>query len=114
MPIYEWRCDCGCEFQEVITWREADRGRPCPRCGSPAARIPSTFAIRGLAANPQLKVAKPQIPKVPEYARFCAMDDYSATRMAAYKTGRGAQFDDYHAAAAEQKKSDPVEKPRKP
>jgi hypothetical protein len=31
------------------------------------------------------------------------MDDYSATRMSAYKTGRGALFDDYHAAVAEKK-----------
>ncbi|MBV8140323.1 MAG: zinc ribbon domain-containing protein [Deltaproteobacteria bacterium] len=103
MPIYEWRCDCGYEFQEVISWREADRGRPCPRCTSPAVRVPSTFAIGGSAATPQVKVKKPTIPKAPSYARFCAMDDYAATRMAAYKSGSGAQFDDYHAAVAEKK-----------
>ena len=49
-----------------------------------------------------MKVKKPTIPKA-SYARFCAMDDYSANRMAAYKGGRGAQFDDYHAAVAEKK-----------
>ena len=103
MPIYEWRCDCGYEFQEVISWREADRGRPCPRCGAPAVRIPSTFAIRDSAPTPQMKLKKPKIPKPPSYARLCGMDDYSATRMSAYKTGRGAQFDDYHAAVAEKK-----------
>jgi putative FmdB family regulatory protein len=101
MPIYEWRCDCGYEFQEVISWREADRGRPCARCGSPAVRVPSTFTIGGSAATPQVK--EPKIAKAPNYARFCGMDDYSATRMSAYKTGRGAQFDDYHAALAEKK-----------
>ena len=103
MPIYEWRCDCGYEFHEVISWREADHGRPCPRCASPAVRLPSTFAIRGSAATPQVKVKKPKIPKAPSYARFCAMDDYSATRISAYKRGHGAQFDDYHAAVAEKK-----------
>ena len=101
MPIYEWRCDCGYKFQEVISWREAARGRACARCGSPAVRIPSTFAIRGSVATPQVK--EPEIPKAPGYARFCGMDDYSAARMFAYKTGRGAQFDDYHAAVAEKK-----------
>jgi putative FmdB family regulatory protein len=106
MPIYEWRCDCGYEFQEVISWREADRGRPCPRCASPAVRLPSTFAIGGSAATPRVKVKKPEIPKAPSYARFCAMDDYSATRMSAYKTGRGAQFDDYHAAVAEKREQE--------
>jgi putative FmdB family regulatory protein len=103
MPIYEWRCDCGYEFQEVISWREAECGRPCPRCASPAVRLPSTFAIGGSAATPQVKVKEPKMPKVPSYARFCAMDDYSATRMSAYKSGLGAQFDDYHAAVAEKK-----------
>lgn len=106
MPIYEWRCDCGYEFQEVISWREADRGRPCPRCAAPAVRLPSTFAIGNSAATPQVKVKKPEISKAPSYARFCAMDDYSATRMSAYKTGRGAQFDDYHAAVAEKKQQE--------
>jgi len=104
MPIYEWRCDCGYEFQEVTSWREAKRGRPCPRCGSLAARIPSTFAIGGAGATREIKVQKPEILKVPGYARFCGMDDYSATRMSAYKSGRGAQFDDYHAAVAEKRK----------
>ena len=101
MPIYEWRCECGYEFQEVISWREAARGRACARCGSLAVRTPSTFAIRGLAATPQAR--EPKIPKAPRYARFCGMDDYSATRMSAYKSGRGAQFDDYHAAVADKK-----------
>ena len=103
MPIYEWRCDCGYEFQEVISWREADHGRPCPRCASPAVRVPSTFAIGGSAATPQVKVKKPKVSNPPSYARFCAMDDYSATRISAYKRGHGAQFDDYHAAVAEKK-----------
>jgi hypothetical protein len=66
-------------------------------------RILSTFAIGGSAATPQVKVKKPTIPKPPSYARFCAMDDYSATRISAYKRGHGAQFDDYHAAVAEKK-----------
>jgi hypothetical protein len=50
-----------------------------------------------------VKVKRPKIPKPPSYARFCAMDDYSTTRMSAYKRGCGAQFDDYHAAVAEKK-----------
>jgi hypothetical protein len=33
------------------------------------------------------------------------MDDYSAARMAAYKSGNGAKFDDREAAKAERRKS---------
>jgi hypothetical protein len=59
-------------------------------------------------------VKNPKVPKAPSYARFCGMDDYSATRMSAYKTGRGAQFDDYHAAVAEKKKQgDSTKAPRR-
>ena len=108
MPIYEWRCNCGYEFEEVVSSREADRCRPCPQCGSPAARIPSSFAIGGSAVAPQVNIKQPRIPKAPPYARFCGMDDYSAARMTAYKTGRGAQFDDYNAAVAEKKQQDPT------
>jgi len=77
-------------------------------------RVPSTFSIGGAGAIPQVKVKKPHVPQAPSSARLCGMDDYSATRMTAYKTGLGAQFDDYHAAVAEQKKSLPSENRRKP
>ena len=39
--------------------------------------------------------------KLPSFARLCGMDDYSATRLAAHKVGRGAEFDDKMAARKE-------------
>jgi hypothetical protein len=42
--------------------------------------------------------------KVPSFARMCWMDDRSASRLAAYKHGRGAEYDDTMAAREEVKK----------
>ena len=42
--------------------------------------------------------------RVPSAARICWMDDRSASRLAAYKQGRGAEYDDTMAARDEAKK----------
>lgn len=42
--------------------------------------------------------------EVPSPARICWMDDRSASRLAAYKHGRGAEYDDTMAARDEAKK----------
>jgi len=42
--------------------------------------------------------------RVPTVARPCWMDDRSASRFAAYKQGRGAEYDDTVAARAEKKR----------
>ncbi|HVN28446.1 MAG TPA: hypothetical protein VMT64_08175, partial [Candidatus Binataceae bacterium] len=41
--------------------------------------------------------------KLPNAMRLCAMDDYSATRLAAHKVGRGHEFDDKMAARQERR-----------
>jgi hypothetical protein len=41
---------------------------------------------------------------VPDFARLCWMDDRSAERFAAYKLGRGAEYDDKSAASEELRK----------
>jgi hypothetical protein len=41
---------------------------------------------------------------VPDFARLCWMDDRSAERFAAYKLGRGAEYDDKSAAIEERRK----------
>ena len=60
----------------------------------------STFAIHGGATIPtsseRAAAAAIDVTKLnlPSFARPCAMDDYSATRLAAHKVGRGAEFED--------------------
>lgn len=41
---------------------------------------------------------------MPDFARLCWMDDRSAERFAAYKLGRGAEYDDKAAAGEELRK----------
>ena len=43
-------------------------------------------------------------PTVPDFARLCWMDDQSAERFAAYKLGRGAEYDDKTAAREDLRK----------
>ena len=53
---------------------------------------------------------------IPPMARFCGMDDRAARRVAAYKAGRGHEYDDRQAALKELRKREGVEpraKPRK-
>jgi hypothetical protein len=67
----------------------------------------STFAIHGGApiATASERAAAREVDvtslKLPNAARLCGMDDYSATRLAAHKLGRGAEFDDKTAARTE-------------
>jgi putative FmdB family regulatory protein len=109
MPIYEWWClTCDRSFEAIVSFRDASCGRRCPRCGESSERIASSFAIRG-GSGKSARNGSPHIEnraiaaKVPNFARLCGMDDYSAARMAAYRSGSGAEFDDRSAAQAERK-----------
>src|ERR1700682_280625 len=131
MPIYECSCDaCGVTFEILARVSKANRKRPCPRCARPARRVISAFAIgsaRGDADGAAVNSARPSPadpkhshaghahhanaqperrnrPKVPDFARLCWMDDRSAERFAAYKLGRGAEYDDKSAAREELRK----------
>src|SRR5215469_15141515 len=107
MPIYEWQCGEGHVFEMLTPAGASKRGQPCPNCGARSERVISTFAIHGgppvataseRAAARDVDVTK---LKLPNFARLCGMDDYSATRLAAQKVGRGAEFDDKMAARKE-------------
>jgi putative FmdB family regulatory protein len=131
MPIYECSCDaCGVTFEILARVSKANRKRPCPRCARPARRVISAFAIgsaRGDADGAAVNSARPSPadpkhshaghahhanaqperrnrPKVPDFARLCWMDDRSAERFAAYKLGRGAEYDDKSAAREDLRK----------
>jgi len=130
MPIYECRCEaCRITFEVLAPLSEANRKRPCPRCARPARRVVSAFAIGAASAGTDRDAAKPAPadghaghshhghahavngnagrrarPPVPDFARLCWMDDRSAERFAAYKLGRGAEYDDKSAAKEELRK----------
>jgi putative FmdB family regulatory protein len=119
MPIYEWRCQpCELTFEGLATAAEAVKARPCPECGRRAKRIMSAarFAVKGeaRAAGAQAPQAN-DVTKLqpPPWARMCWMDDRSAARFAAYKLGRGAEYDDTMAAREERRKNEglPPEQP---
>jgi putative FmdB family regulatory protein len=104
MPIYEWQCREGHVFEMLAPAVASKRGQRCPSCGAKSKRVISTFAIHDgapistafeRAAARDTDVTK---LKLPNFARLCGMDDYSATRLAAHKVGRGAEFDDKIAA----------------
>jgi putative FmdB family regulatory protein len=107
MPIYEWQCGDGHFFEVLASGSAASKRQRCPSCGAKSQRVISTFAIHGgasittaseRAAARDVDVTK---MKLPNFARLCGMDDYSATRLAAHKVGRGAEFDDKMAARKE-------------
>jgi putative FmdB family regulatory protein len=107
MPIYEWECAEGHIFERLAAAIAARKRQACPSCGARSERVISTFAIHGgapiqtaseRAAARDLDVTTVKLPNV---ARLCGMDDYSATRLAAHKLGRGHEFDDKMAARKE-------------
>jgi putative FmdB family regulatory protein len=107
MPIYEWQCGKGHVFEMIARADAAKKRSACPSCGTKSERLISTFAIRGgmpietaseRAAARDIDVTSIKLPNV---ARLCGMDDYSATRLAAHKLGRGNEFDDKMAVRKE-------------
>jgi putative FmdB family regulatory protein len=119
MPIYEWNCVvCDFSFEALASVAEANTPRSCPECGQPAGRIISACIIGAAGAPSQAATGTGNTGNrghhhghqhgrrspIPEPARLCWMDDKSAERLAAYKTGRGHQYDDKQAAIAERRK----------
>jgi putative FmdB family regulatory protein len=107
MPIYEWQCGEGHFFEVLASANAANKLPRCPSCGAKSERVISTFAIHGGApiATASERAAARDVDvtglKLPNFARLCGMDDYSATRLAAHKAGRGAEFDDKMAGRKE-------------
>jgi putative FmdB family regulatory protein len=115
MPLYECRCErCERTFEVLAPLSSsAMKSRPCPNCGRAARRIISAVAFTvegGTRASSTPDVTQ---YKVPPPARLCWMDDRSAARYAAYKHGRGAEYDDKTQAREEAKKkrNEPPSKP---
>jgi putative FmdB family regulatory protein len=124
MPIYEWDCvACDFSFEALASVAEANAPRDCPECGQPAGRIISACIIgagarSGGDVTHASAAAAPHAGEgghghghqhgrrspIPEPARLCWMDDKSAARFAAYKTGRGHEYDDKQATVAERRK----------
>lgn len=107
MPIYEWQCRAGHVFERLSSTLRVKARERCPDCGAQSSRVISTFAIH---AGTPIQTASERVAardidvtkvKLPNVARLCGMDDYSATRLAAHKLGRGAEFDDKMAARKE-------------
>src|ERR1700719_216116 len=107
MPIYEWQCADGHFFEVLASASTSNRRQRCPSCGGKSQRVVSTFAIHGGApiATASERAAAREVDvtslKLPNFARLCGMDDYSATRLAAHKLGRGSEFDDKMATRKE-------------
>jgi putative FmdB family regulatory protein len=115
MPLYECLCErCELTFEVLAPLSSsAMKSRPCPNCGRAARRIISAVAFSvegGTRASSMFDVKQ---YKVPPPARLCWMDDRSAARYAAYKHGRGAEYDDKTQAREEAKKKrdEPPSKP---
>jgi putative FmdB family regulatory protein len=115
MPLYECRCErCELTFEVLAPLSSSGlKSRPCPDCGRAARRIISavSFTVEGGARAS----STPDVTqlKVPPPARLCWMDDRSAARYAAYKHGRGAEYDDKNHAREEatKKRAEPTAKP---
>jgi putative FmdB family regulatory protein len=115
MPLYECRCErCELTFEVLAPLSSSGlKSRPCPNCGRAARRIISAVAFTvegGTRASSTPDVTQ---YKVPPPARPCWMDDRSAARYAAYKHGRGAEYDDKTQARdeAKKKRDEPASKP---
>src|SRR5207237_3253819 len=110
MPLYEYFCDaCASSFEALVPFSaSAQDVHPCPACGERARRILSSvnFMTERRTARLQAPHGRNGPPDVttltlPPAARLCWMDNQSAARLAAYKVGRGAEYDDTIAARNE-------------
>jgi putative FmdB family regulatory protein len=107
MPLYEYLCgDCLKSFEALVPRSASPQSsHNCPDCGATSRRILSAVNLTSepRMPNPQSRDGKPDVTslKLPPAARLCWMDDRSAARLAAYKAGRGAEYDDTVAAREE-------------
>jgi putative FmdB family regulatory protein len=110
MPLYEYFCDqCVRSFEALVLSSSSRQEHcACPRCGVDSRRILSTvnFAAgesRRNLARLSARDGQPDVTRLtlPPAARLCWMDDRSASRLAAYMVGRGAEYDDTIAARKE-------------
>jgi putative FmdB family regulatory protein len=110
MPLYEYSCDaCHLIFEALVSLSASNPGNhACPACGERTHRILSAANLgsrhgEDARASNRSHNGRPDVTdlKLPPAARLCWMDDQSAARLAAYKAGRGAEYDDTVAARKE-------------
>jgi putative FmdB family regulatory protein len=102
MPLYEYLCDgCGTSFEALVSLSASKlEVHICPNCGERSRRILSAVNFSGNPAavlhRGQLRDGRPDVTSLtlPPAARLCWMDNPSAARLAAYKAGRGTEYDD--------------------
>ena len=119
MPLYECRCErCDLTFEVLAPLSARTKARRCPECGHSSQRVLSAATLaRGgpsRAGAPGESARRGDVTKLtlPPHERLCWMDDHSASRIAAYRSGRGAEYDDTVAAREElqKKRAEPVAK----
>ena len=110
MPLYEYFCgDCLKSFEALVPLSASRQStHTCPGCGALSQRILSAVNFAPERRMPsmlpgRIRDGKPDVTslRLPPAARLCWMDDQSAARLAAYKAGRGAEYDDTVAARKE-------------
>jgi putative FmdB family regulatory protein len=110
MPLYEYFCDaCLMSFEALVSLSASKQSiQTCPSCGDVSRRILSAVNFATEPRSPILpqgrdRGGKPDVTslRLPPAARLCWMDDQSAARLAAYKAGRGSEYDDTVAARKE-------------
>jgi putative FmdB family regulatory protein len=107
MPLYEYFCDrCRMSFEALVPSRGLHQEvHACTSCGERSRRILSAVNFSTEQPRPELSAScardgRPHVTNLmlPPAARLCWMDNESAARLAAYKAGRGAEYDDTVAA----------------
>jgi putative FmdB family regulatory protein len=110
MPLYEYHCaGCRVSFEALVPLNASKlEAHACPRCGGSSRRILSPVNFASAARTQRLPQSQVRGGKsdvtsltLPPAARLCWMDDQSASRFAAYKAGRGAEYDDTVASRKE-------------
>ena len=44
MPVYNYHCECGAEFEKIRPMSAATEPYPCPECEQPADRVVAGFS----------------------------------------------------------------------
>jgi putative FmdB family regulatory protein len=122
MPLYEYYCmTCDFTFEELSALSESAKKKLCPACGKKAPRTVSAFAIASGASGHLAAEAAP-VRQNPQGSRplcmrysgvplSCHMDEPSLKRFIAHREGRGAEYDDKTARAAEMRKQRGIPEP---
>jgi len=121
MPLYEYHClSCDLIFEEIAPLSDAPKKKPCPECTRKAPRTVSAFAIvsggnghhdEATPVTTAPRDARPLCMKYSGVPLSCHMDEPSLKRFVAHKQGRGAEYDDKTAIAAETRKQRGIPEP---